>query len=119
MSLKFVAPKNEKVRPPKYATYVATQWGNSLKTHSEIGHAKNSLRNRAGQMYYGYGSQTQRKWRQEAFLIEFVDGEMFVLAHWTTEDAWDHNKWNRIPTGEEYIKWRIAVDREIRSGASE
>lgn len=131
MTLRFVPPKDEVL--PRYASYGAGQ----MKTHRELGPAKQSLRHRCG-------SWGDRPWHAEGFILELVDGELFVLFHvpegtkdddlpWKS-DVWKHNRYNytrltepgwrpdeyskskvsKAMTREQYAEWRVAVELERR-----
>lgn len=78
--LKFVPPKEDEKKVPRYASYGKGQ----MKLHSSVGHAKQSLANRVtylddsdkGLAYYN----RKRLWH-ECFILELVDGEWFTLYH--------------------------------------
>lgn len=84
MTLKFVPPKEEAGKLPRYGSYVVS---NGLKVHGRLGDAKNSWRNR-GWHYVETGELVERygKMRPErayvtlhAFILENVEGEWFTL----------------------------------------
>lgn len=131
MTLRFVPPKDEVL--PRYASYGAGQ----MKTHTELGSAKQSLSHRCG-------SWGEHPWRAEGFILELVDGEWFVLFHvpegtktddlpWKA-DVWRDRRYNyslrteptyrpqeytksrvsRAMTREQYAEWRVAVELERR-----
>ena len=82
--LKFVPPKEEATKYPRYASFAAGE----MKLHHGVGFAKNSLNNR---MWERVGDGTFRKgWNdreventklvtKHAFLLENVEGEWFTL----------------------------------------
>lgn len=85
MSLKFVPPKSETKKFPRYASYVH---GDEMKTHGAIGYAKLSLNNRmwtyrdTDEMRESYGGKmvpVREKVTKHAFLLEMVEGEYYVL----------------------------------------
>lgn len=104
MTLKFVPPKEQKL--PRYASY----GGGVMKTHTEVGHAKQSLGHRS--TYRGDGEPGQHYYSRpvlwhEGFILELVDGEWFTLYHveegtndedlpWKKESWVDHRYgWSR------------------------
>lgn len=145
-NLKFVPPKEEASKFPRYATYTA----GDMKTHTSIGPAKNSLNNRmwtsrpTGKQIERYGVMRDEHERvtNHAFLLENVDGEYYVLYEikegskfndlpWVKK-FWKHNRYGYTRTTEptyradeytaaykampmstdEYVAWRLAVERE-------
>ena len=136
MTLKFTPPKSKAL--PRYASYGA----DTMKTHTSMGAAKQSLANRCGPVYY-----SNNKWR-EGFILQLVDGEWYVRYHvkegtsteelpwfvdawqykgssyWrsrylSNEPTWDKDDYikvrvSRPETKEEYAEWRIAVELERR-----
>jgi hypothetical protein len=85
-SLKFVPPKEETQKLPKYGSYVV---GDGMKLHYGIGFAKNSLNNRMWHREidpdqpkverYGRTVDNYRAVTVHAFLLESVNGEWFTL----------------------------------------
>jgi hypothetical protein len=75
---KFVPPKEESKTFPRYASYGA----GILKTHSQVGHAKLSLRNRVTSR--DNSDPSLKYWQRptvwsHSFILENVDGEYFTL----------------------------------------
>ena len=131
--LKFVPPKEEAQTFPRYASYGAGQ----LKTHGTLAGARNSLNNRTAPGYWRKGDG----WKQ-GFILENIEGEWYVLYHVEEgakdEDLpWMHKRWvhkqygwkyyeppairaddykveyySRPMTTDEYVTWRLAVERE-------
>lgn len=104
MSLKFVPPKSEEKKFPRYATYVH---GADMKTHSAIGPAKNSLNNRmwtyresdqTRKDYAGRDVPVREKVTRPAFLLEMVDGEYYVL-----HEVKEGSKFEDLPWVKEYL----------------
>lgn len=116
MSFKFIPPKEETQKLPKYGSYVV---GSGMKLHHGIGFAKNSLNNRMWTREidpdnpkverYGGTYDNYRQVTSHAFLLESVDGEWFTLYEikpgltknqlpWMKE--FFYNGWSWSPVGE-------------------
>lgn len=82
--LKFVPPKEEAKKLPKYASYVV---GSGMKLHGRLGDAKNSFSKRGWtwedtgktEEVYGCTRPVRRRVTLHSFILENVDGEWFVL----------------------------------------
>lgn len=82
--LKFVPPKEEAGKLPRYGSYVVS---NGLKVHGRLADAKNSWRNRGwawketGELEERYGKIVPGRAyvTLHAFILENVDGEWFTL----------------------------------------
>jgi hypothetical protein len=149
---KFVPPKEESKTFPRYASYGA----GILKTHSQVGHAKLSLRNRVTSR--DNSDPSLKYWQRptvwsHSFILENVDGEYFTLYEipdgtkeeelpWMKEfyipmESWDSPRLmtdymrgssyhqrklqegsarlekRPVPmTTDEYVAWRLGVERE-------
>lgn len=154
--LKFVPPKDESKKFPRYASYAAGE----LKVHPGVGFAKNSLQNRmwttvdtdeALGVYYDESIRYKKKRvTTHAFILENVEGEYFVLheikpgltelelpwykdyirtsygvseytEYYRTNKYYQEKIENgsyslfrkaRPMTTDEYVAWRIQVERE-------
>lgn len=74
MSLKFIPPKEKSL--PKYASYAK----GVMRTHTSLGHAKQSLAYRAVD-YVDYSRDYPLERYSESFILELVDGEWYILYH--------------------------------------
>lgn len=132
MTLKFTPPKEEAKSFPRYASYGAGQ----LKVHGTLSGARNSLNNRTAP-----GWRSEGKYKQ-GFILENIEGEWFTLYHveegatfeqlpWVHK-TWVHTRYGwksetepdyrpdeykivnkaRAMTTDEYVAWRLAVERE-------
>lgn len=127
MTLKFTPPPEDAKGLPKYASYVV---GAGMKTHSRLVDAKNSWRNRGwhyaetGQLIQRYDKMVpERKYvTKDAFILENVDGEWYVLytikAGLTEEElpwmreymvgGWNDQPYTDYLKGHEYYQKKIA-----------
>lgn len=92
MALRFTPPKNENL--PRYASYGAGQ----MKTHREIGPAKQSLLHRTS--YIDNSDETVPYYRRprlshEGFILENVDGEWYTLYHVEEGTSLEDLPWKR------------------------
>lgn len=79
MTLKFIPPKEEQKKFPRYASYSA----GTMKTHGGLGFAKNSLNNRmwvresdpTGELPY----YNRKLVTTHSFILELIGGEYFTL----------------------------------------
>lgn len=133
--LKFIPPVD---KTPRYASFT----GGTMKVHTKVGHAKQSLRNRS----YRYDSQLRKAVWNEGFILQQVDGTWYILYYVPEgtefEDLpWVHPQWvrhgqyysdrrwdeptyrpeeykknyvSRPMTRDEYADWRVKVELERR-----
>lgn len=122
--LKFVPPKEEAGKLPRYGSYVVS---NGLKVHHRLVDAKNSWRNRGwtwretGELVERYGSmRPEREYvTLHAFILENVEGEWFTLYE---IDA--GLKESELPWMKEYYRdtkyswdrWRLTNDSFTKEG---
>lgn len=149
-SLKFVPPPVRTLSFPKYATYIPHLA--QIKTHGDsMSGVKNRINQQCfkrellpGQEELPYHSRKRREFFREAYILESVRGEWFVLYHipdnclpedlpWMV-DVWKHEQYgwtyyeqpNYSPENyihskvakpmarEEYLNWRIKAELESR-----
>lgn len=131
MSLKFVPPPVRTLDFPKYATYIPHLA--EMKSHRQMSAVKNRLNYQChrrealpGQEDVPYYSRKYRSFYREAFILERVNGDWFVLYHipegteednlpWK-KDVWRHKSYGWKSVGEEptyrpesYVKTRESV----------
>lgn len=125
MSLKFVPPKEDGAKFPRYAVYS----DGKMTTHGTMRGAKSSWNNRswtyvedpdAPKDYYG---RSRKKVTRHSFILESVDGEWFVRYEvkpgltfdqlpWVKQQWNAYGYWNDMPMSDYHQK---LVDRNERS----
>lgn len=130
MSLKFVPPPVRTLQFPKYATYIPHLA--EMKSHGQMGAVKNRINQQChrsealpGQEDVAYYQRKYREFYKEAYILENVRGEWYVLYHipegterndlpWMV-DVWKHKQYgwvyhNEAPTykPEDYIHSKVA-----------
>lgn len=114
--LKFVPPKEEDKKLPRYASYVV---GHGMKLHGRLGDAKNSFNNRGwkyidtGQTeeYYGQTRPVRVRVTGHAFILENVEGEWFVLYEIPEGTKRDDLPWMK----EYYVDYRYNYNTSLYS----
>ena len=128
--LKFVPPKEENTKFPRYSSYAAGE----MKTHHGIGFAKNSLNNRMWtrvntdkvlrQDYQGRDVYETKHVTSHAFLLESVEGEWFTLYEikpgltqdelpWMKEYYKSYGRWSPLTP---YVRESSYYGPKIKSG---
>jgi hypothetical protein len=127
--LKFIPPKEEGSSFPRYASYASGE----LKTHRTLSGARNSLNNRAkrssgwkqgfilesvdGEWYVLYhvpeGARYEdlpwvhKRWKHRLYKwYYYTEPSSLSLGSYTVEH------YSRPMTTDEYVQWRLAVERE-------
>ena len=106
MSLKFNPPREEQKKLPRYASYAA----GVMKTHSSIGHAKNSLNNRMWSWTGSRENGDRQRVTTYAALLENVNGQWYTLYDIPEGTTRENLPWMKEYYYDGYGTWSLVTD---------